>query len=83
MKNKDGKEIKVEFAPGCFDDFDGTQEELDALQKEIMHMFTSMTPEELEDNSRPLIDAIDDEEDAEFLKSVIEKISNSEKRNLQ
>jgi len=83
MKNKDGKEIKVEFAPGCFDDFDGTQEELDALQKEIMHMLTSMTPEELEDNSRPLIDAIDDEEDAEFLKSVIEKISNSEKRNLQ
>jgi len=83
MKNKDGKEIKVEFAPGCFDDFDGSQEELDALQKEIMHMLTSMTPEELEDNSRPLIDSIDDEEDAEFLKSVIEKISNSEKRNLQ
>jgi len=83
MKNKDGKEIKVEFAPGCFDDFDGSQEELDALQKEIMHMFTSMTPEELEANSRPLIDSIDDEEDAEFLKSVIEKISNSEKRNLQ
>jgi len=46
------KPIKVEFAPGCFDQFDGTQEELDALQKEIMDMLTNMTPEELAENSR-------------------------------
>jgi hypothetical protein len=32
----DKKEFKVEFAPGCFDDFDGTQEELDELMSEIM-----------------------------------------------
>jgi len=29
------KKLKVTFAPGCFDNFDGTQEELDALIKEI------------------------------------------------
>lgn len=26
---------EIEFAPGCFDDFDGTQEELDALIAEL------------------------------------------------
>lgn len=26
---------KIIFQPGCFDDFEGTQEELDALVKEI------------------------------------------------
>jgi hypothetical protein len=29
------KNIKLTFAPGCFDNFEGTQEELDALIKEI------------------------------------------------
>lgn len=32
------KEIKVEFAPGCFNDFDGTQEELDEIVAEINRM---------------------------------------------
>jgi len=27
--------LKIEFAPGCFDDFDGTQEELDEIVAEI------------------------------------------------
>ena len=39
--------MKVQFAPGAFDDFDGTQEELDALIAELVEMFESMTPEEL------------------------------------
>ena len=42
------KPMKIEFAPGCFDHFEGTQEELDQLQKEILDMFTNMTSEELE-----------------------------------
>lgn len=46
------KPIKVEFAPGCFDNFDGTQEELDGLMAEIQTKFASMTPEELKDQSR-------------------------------
>lgn len=29
------KKLEVVFAPGCFDNFDGTQEELDQLIKEI------------------------------------------------
>ena len=45
------KKIEVEFAPGCFDAFEGTQEELDALIQEIQHMAESG---ELEANSRPL-----------------------------
>ena len=36
-----GKKIKVEFAPGCFDNFDGTQEELDEFIAEIQRMADS------------------------------------------
>ena len=32
------KKIKIEFAPGAFDTFDGTQEELDALVTELERM---------------------------------------------
>ena len=35
------KKLKLEFAPGCFDDFEGTQEELDELVIEIQRMFDS------------------------------------------
>lgn len=31
----------IEFAPGCFDSFEGTQEELEALQAQIIEMFES------------------------------------------
>ena len=33
--------MKLVFAPGCFDDFDGTQEELDALVRQIQNMAES------------------------------------------
>jgi hypothetical protein len=45
------KKIEVEFAPGCFDAFEGTQEELDALVQEIRRMAESG---ELQDNVQPL-----------------------------
>jgi len=35
------KLVKVEFAPGCFDNFDGTQEELDDLVAEITRLVES------------------------------------------
>ena len=58
------KQMKVEFAPGCFDDFEGTQEELEALQAEIQDLFSKLTPEELEARSRPVnIDALLEDED--------------------
>lgn len=41
------KPLKVVFAPGCFDSFEGTQEELDELAAEIQSMFADMTPEQL------------------------------------
>lgn len=37
MKN-DNTPLKVVFVPGCFDDFDGTQDELDELIKSIHKM---------------------------------------------
>jgi hypothetical protein len=44
--------LKVQFAPGCFDEFEGTQEELDLLMAEIHSMFADMTAEDLEATSR-------------------------------
>lgn len=56
------KKMKIEFAPGCFDNFEGTQEELDQLIQEIQTMFTELTPEELAERSRPVsLDELDDE----------------------
>lgn len=49
------KKMRIEFAPGAFDTFDGTQEELDALVAELERMAESG---ELEANSI----AIDEDE---------------------
>ena len=43
--------IKVEFVPGCFDDWSGTQEELDEFVREIQRMAETG---ELEAMSEPL-----------------------------
>jgi hypothetical protein len=37
----ENKKLKIVFAPGCFDDFDGTQEELDQLIDEINDLVES------------------------------------------
>lgn len=50
---------KVEFAPGCFDDFDGTQEELNALMKEIENKFIGVEEDELNLESVPIEDVWD------------------------
>ena len=57
----DKKEIKIQFAPGAFDNFDGTQEELDELLAEIHSMFEGKSAEELEAMSKPLTDEEFDE----------------------
>ena len=46
--------LKVVFAPGAFDSFDGTQEELDALMAEITETFANMSAEELAAQSREI-----------------------------
>jgi len=61
------KPFEVVFAPGCFDHFDGTQEELDALMAEIQETFANMTPEELAAQSVPLEEDSLTEEEWEIL----------------
>ena len=61
------KEIKIEFAEGCFDNFDGTQEELQAMIAQIRQMVADGT---LEENSTPV-----DPEDEEFIKFLESKIN--------
>jgi hypothetical protein len=54
------KSIEVIFAPGCFDNFEGTQEELDELVAEIHKMVESG---ELMENATPVqMDNLSDEE---------------------
>jgi hypothetical protein len=79
---EDLKNIEIVFAPGAFDTFEGTQEELDEFMTEIQRMFTSG---EILEKSQPLdIDSLDDEELerlAPFLLDDLNDIGN--KRNLQ
>ena len=41
LTSDEAKELEIVFAPGCFDNFDGTQEELDELMEQIKGMFAS------------------------------------------
>ena len=77
------KPIEIEFAPGCFDQFEGTQEELDALQKEILDMFANMTPEELAQRSKPVdLDEMLEGATEDEINHVLAAISEENKRNL-
>jgi hypothetical protein len=61
------KQIKVQFAPGCFDTFEGTQEELDELVKTLQNM----SMEEILDSSLPIdSDDLDDDELDQILGSM-------------
>ena len=71
------EELKVVFAPGCFDTFEGTQEELDELMAEIGQLITTG---EFFDKSEAIdIDELSDEELREFA----ERFGQADKRNLQ
>ena len=73
------KKIKIEFVPGCFDDFEGTQEELDELLIEIQRMADTG---ELFENAVEVTD-LDLEELDEDVKAVFDKVvdpANSKKR---
>jgi hypothetical protein len=41
MSNDKDTEFKLVFAPGCFDDFEGTQEELEEMIEQIKKAFES------------------------------------------
>ena len=80
MASDDGK-MKVVFAPGAFDNFDGTQEELDEFVREIQRMADEGILEEcsisLDDDDA--WDLLPEEEKAEILKA----LDNSAERKLQ
>jgi len=72
----DKKEVQIKFAPGAFDDFEGTQEELDEFIAEIKSMFEGKSPEELMAMGRPVdIDELfeEDPEEAERLINALNK----------
>ena len=78
------KKLKIEFAPGAFDSFEGTQEELDELIAEITKMAESG---ELFEKSQPLdLEALEDE-DPELAHKIMSSLENlptegKDKRNL-
>ena len=78
MSNK--KELKVEFAPGAFDQFDGTQEELDELMAEIHCMVASG---EISENSQELTEEDFDELPDEVKAQIMNTFNDEPKRNLQ
>lgn len=77
----DKKEMKIEFAPGAFDSFEGTQEELDELIAQITAMAESG---ELAENSTELDDDEWDELPDEVKLKIIQSFDDSTPpRNLQ
>lgn len=69
--------IKVEFAPGCFDDWDGTQEELDAMVAEIERMADSG---ELVEQATELVDEdwdlLPEEHKAQILRALEDQVQS-------
>ena len=71
--------MKIEFAPGCFDGFEGTQEELDQLIQDITQMVHNG---ELLENSQLIdINELMDSEDPDD-QQLLDKLIQSD-RNLQ
>ena len=68
----DKKKMEIVFAPGCFDQFDGTQEELDELMKQIQDMADSG---ELQEMSVPLSEVLDDLSEEE-IEALLEEVSD-------
>lgn len=77
----ENKPIKIEFAPGCFDNFEGTQEELDELISEIKQMVENG---ELLENSKPLdFDELAEEEGDDVVDLLFDQLNQQENRKLQ
>ncbi len=72
------KPMKIIFEPGCFDSFDGTQEELEELMASIQAEFAGKTRDEIEEmaNVVNLEDLMKD--DPEFAKHIM-NIDNERK----
>jgi hypothetical protein len=81
------KELKIEFAPGCFDSFEGSQEELNELIAELKNMFSNKSREEIEAMSRPLdeeeFNELPDEVKAQLVSFHEDEEVSDRKRTLQ
>ena len=74
------KPLKVIFDPGCFDNFDGTQEELDGFVKQIQEFAESGL---LFENSVELTDEDIEELDEETRQQIIRALERGDdKRSL-
>jgi hypothetical protein len=74
------KPLKVVFDPGCFDNFDGTQEELDEFVKQIQEFAESGL---LFENSVELTDEDIEELDEETRQQIITALErDNDKRSL-
>ena len=65
--------MKLVFAPGCFDKFEGTQEELDELMVEIEKTFSD---DSFLENIKPV-----DLDDGSWTQEEIEELENKIKNN--
>jgi hypothetical protein len=74
----DKKTPEIVFAPGCFDNFDGTQEELDQLLKQIQDMFESGEAQVQAISLNDLLDDLTEEELAQLMDEVSEEIGVEE-----
>jgi hypothetical protein len=74
------KKIKIEFAPGAFDSFEGTQEELEELIAEITRMAES--GDLFEKSRRVDIDELI-EEDPELAQTLSRQLDEDNGRTLQ
>lgn len=72
----DEKPMKIVFVPGCFDNFDGTQEELDEMVAKIKEMVASG---EIFENSEPIdFDELEDE-NPELAQKLVDTINDYER----
>ena len=69
----DKKELEIKFAPGCFDGFEGTQEELDAMIADIR---LAVESGELFDGSEELTDEAFDELPDEVKEQIIRSLND-------
>lgn len=75
--NDSNKKPKVIFAPGCFDNFDGTQEELDSMMAEILRMAESG---ELLERGRRLEEEDWDELPADVQESIAQAMQDADSK---
>jgi hypothetical protein len=78
--NSDKEKPEIVFAPGCFDNFDGTQEELDELIAAIQQMVESG---EIMENARVVDFDNPSDDDREIIEHLMNIESNVDERKLQ